>query len=81
MIWEKIKDLFSRSEPVEAVFKDEWIALLEENLPLYSRLPEDLRQPLYQRIARFISTTRFEGCNGLGLTDEMVLTVDTQHAS
>ncbi len=43
MIWEKIKDLFSGTEPVEAVFKNEWAALLKENLPLYSRLPEELR--------------------------------------
>ena len=78
MIWEKIKDLFSGTEPVEAVFKNEWAALLKENLPLYSRLPEELRLRLHQRIARFISSTRFEGCNGLELTDEMVLTVAAQ---
>ena len=81
MIWEKIKDLFSGTEPVEAVFKEKWVALLKGDLPLNSRLPEDLRQLLHLRIAHFITSTRFDGCNGLDLTAEMVLTVDTQHAS
>ena len=78
MVWQKIKELFGGAEPVDAVFKDEWIALLNGNVPLYSRLPEDLRSRLHERIARFISSTRFEGCNGLDLTEEMILTVAAQ---
>lgn len=78
MIWQKIKDLFGHGESAEAVFKDEWIALLKENVPLYSCLPEEMRPQLHERISRFISTTRFEGCNGLELTEEMILTVAAQ---
>lgn len=78
MVWRKIKELLGGEEQVAAVFKEEWVSILKENLPLYSRLPEDLRLLLHERIARFVSSTRFEGCNGLDLTDEMILTVAAQ---
>lgn len=78
MILQKIKELFSGEGSVEAVFHEEWIGLLKENVPLYSRLPENFRTLLHERIARFISSTRFEGCNGLDLTEEMILTVAAQ---
>ncbi len=78
MIWQAIKELFGGGEAVEVVFKDEWIGLLKENVPIYSHLPDDLRPLLHERIARFVSSTRFEGCNGLDLTEEMILTVAAQ---
>jgi len=78
MIWRKIKDLFSGSEPAHAVFKDEWIDMLKGNVPLYGLLPQDVRVRLHERIASFISSTYFEGCNGLDLTDKMILTVAAQ---
>lgn len=52
--------------------------MLEENVPLYSCLPKELRPLLHERIASFVSSTRFEGCNGLELTEEMILTVSAQ---
>jgi Mlc titration factor MtfA (ptsG expression regulator) len=78
MIWQKIQSLFAESERVEEVFKQEWTELLTENVPLYSRLPEELKSRLHERIGRFISSTRFEGCNGLELTEGMILTVAAQ---
>jgi len=78
MIWQKIRSLFLEAEEVEAIFKDEWKDLLVVNVPLYSRLPGDLKRRLHERIARFIESTRFEGCNGLELNDGMVLTVAAQ---
>ncbi len=78
MPWKKLKEWFGGAEEVDAVFKPEWKSMLEENLPLYRRLPEDIRELLHERIARFIESTRFEGCNGLELTEEMILTVAAQ---
>ena len=78
MIWQKLQQLFSGNETSPAVFKDEWLALLDENLPLHAKLPEDIRQRLHERIARFVATVRFEGCNGLELTEGMILTVAAQ---
>jgi MtfA peptidase len=76
MIWETIKGLFGEAE--EPVFKEEWKALLETTVPVVSRLPEELKLRLQERVGRFVSSIRFEGCNGLELTDEMVLTVAAQ---
>jgi len=77
-IWQKFKNLFSATERHEESFKEEWTELLVANVPLYSRLPGDLKSRLHERIARFIATTRFDGCNGLELTEEMILTVAAQ---
>ena len=78
MIWQKLKALFGGEAKTAEVFQEEWIALLEKNVPLYSRLPEELRLRLHERIGRFIATVRFEGCGGLDLTEEMILTVAAQ---
>ena len=78
MIWDLITKMFSEAEQVEDVFKDEWRDLLEANVPLYSLLPEDVKLRLHERVARFVESTRFEGCNGLELTEGMILTVAAQ---
>lgn len=76
-IWERLKALFE-DEPKEIVFKDEWVAFLNGNLPLYGRLPAELQERLHLRIGEFVTSTFFEGCNELELTDEMILTVAAQ---
>lgn len=78
MIWQKLKELFGGGATAAEVFSPEWIGLLQRNVPLYARLPEDLRLRLHQRIAQFISTVRFEGCGGLELTESMILTIAAQ---
>jgi Mlc titration factor MtfA (ptsG expression regulator) len=78
MVWQKIRSFFLGEAEAEFVFKEEWRELLVANVPLYSRMPDDLRLRLHERIARFISSTRFEGCNGLELTEGMILTVAAQ---
>lgn len=77
MIWQKLSALFGGTA-VEESFREEWIAVLERNVPLYRRLPEELRPQLHERIGRFVETIRFEGCGGLELTEEMILTVAAQ---
>jgi Mlc titration factor MtfA (ptsG expression regulator) len=78
MIWEKLKELLGVGAKEPVVFHEEWIALLQQNVALYARLPEELRLRLHERIAQFISTIRFEGCGGLELTEAMILTVAAQ---
>ncbi|MGB0372611.1 MAG: zinc-dependent peptidase [Opitutales bacterium] len=77
-IWERLKSIFQTDEPVEAVFKPEWIAYLEKNLPLYARLPESLKTALHQKIGYFVRSTFFEGCGDLELSEEMIITVAGQ---
>lgn len=78
MTWQTLRDLFTDSEPEEPPFKQEWVELMAANVPLYPQLTEELKEKLHGRIARFIATTRFEACNGLELTEAMILTVAAQ---
>jgi Mlc titration factor MtfA (ptsG expression regulator) len=58
MVWNAIKALFSGAEEAGAVFKEEWVELLERDVPLYGVLPEELRASLHGQIARFIESAR-----------------------
>lgn len=78
MIWEQLKAFFTATPTIEIEFKDEWITYLENNLPLYARFPEELKLRIHEKIREFVATTFFEGCNGVDLTDEMILTVAGQ---
>ena len=79
MLWDALKEWFgAEAEKPAPVFKTEWCAFLHENVPLYSRLPADLQDKLHIQIARFVESTRFEGCNDLELTEEMIITVAAQ---
>lgn len=69
-ILETLRDFFS-DEKEPFVFKDEWILLLEANVPLYSRLPEETQSTLHKKMGEFIRSTFFEGCNGLELYAEL----------
>lgn len=72
-----LRDFFSEEEE-PFVFKDEWIVFLESNLPLYALLPEETQLALHVKMGEFVRSTFFEGCNGLELCDEMILTVAAQ---
>lgn len=76
--WEDLKDWLFGNDTVEVVFQERWEGYLVANLPLYARLPEALKGRLHHKIGQFVATTYFEGCGGLELTDEMILTVAGQ---
>ena len=52
-----------------------WRAVVERNLPLYSRLTADERRELEGRVQIFLAEKRFEGCGGLEMTDEIRVTI------
>jgi hypothetical protein len=56
-------------------FPAEWLAILEQNVPLYSALPEADQAELKRGIQIFLGEKRFEGCQGLEITDEIRVTV------
>jgi Mlc titration factor MtfA (ptsG expression regulator) len=58
-------------------FASEWRVLLER-IPLYQRMPADLRRKLEPLIRQFLADIRFIGCDGLVINDEMRLTIATQ---
>jgi Mlc titration factor MtfA (ptsG expression regulator) len=59
-------------------FPDEWVRILEGNLPPYRKLPEKLRQELHREINMFLGEKSFEGCGGLTVTDEIKVTIAAQ---
>ena len=59
-------------------FPPEWRSLLEHSLPLYPRIPADLKLKLEPVVRAFLTDVPFVGCGGLTLTDEMRLIIATQ---
>lgn len=60
-------------------FSPAWLKILEENVPLYRRLPVDLRERLQDRVTQFVDSKRWKHCGGLeAVTDEMKVTIAGQ---
>jgi Mlc titration factor MtfA (ptsG expression regulator) len=60
-----------RSQP----FPEPWLTILRRNVPYYDRLTPAEQQELRGHIQVFIAEKNFEGCGGLELTDEIVVTI------
>lgn len=56
-------------------FPDAWRQILDKTVPIYRALPQRLQPVLEERVRVFLEEKRFEGCDGLDVTDEMRLTV------
>lgn len=59
-------------------FPDEWLAIINRNVPFYSRLPAEDQKELQRHILIFIAEKHFEGCGGLQITDEIKVTIAAQ---
>ncbi|HVS61048.1 MAG TPA: M90 family metallopeptidase [Gemmatimonadaceae bacterium] len=55
-----------------------WRAILERNLPIFTRLSADDQSELLGHVQVFLAEKHFEGCGGLELTDEIRVTVAGQ---
>lgn len=52
-----------------------WRAILQRNVPLYRRLPPDLRRLLHGLVNVFLDEKEFVGCAGLEIGDEVRVTI------
>jgi hypothetical protein len=59
-------------------FAPAWREILEKNMPLYNRLPADLKRQLEGLINLFLAEKRFEGCGGQEINDEVRVTIAGQ---
>ncbi len=59
-------------------FPEEWDTLLHYNLPPYNKLSPELRKQLQAAMRIFIGEKNFEGCGGLTMTDEIMVTIAAQ---
>jgi Mlc titration factor MtfA (ptsG expression regulator) len=59
-------------------FPDEWLTIIDWNVPLYARLTEADQEELKRHILIFMAEKKFEGCGGLRMTDEVRITIAAQ---
>ncbi|MGA2916890.1 MAG: M90 family metallopeptidase [Sedimentisphaerales bacterium] len=59
-------------------FPNQWLGIIERNVPLYNRLPAEDKDELQRHILIFIAEKRFEGCSGLEITDEIKIVIAAQ---
>ncbi|WP_150911175.1 M90 family metallopeptidase [Marinobacter halotolerans] len=64
-----------RDRQLQEPFPESWRQLLESRVPLYSRLPIDLRNQLDQHVQLFLAEKSFYGCDGFEVDDTVRLTV------
>ncbi|MDB5917073.1 MAG: hypothetical protein JWR40_1307 [Massilia sp.] len=60
--------------PMPAGFTD----IFARNIPVYARMPENLRQQLHRLVRQFLYQKKFIGCDGLDIDDEMRVTIAGQ---
>jgi MtfA peptidase len=56
-------------------FPEQWKEILNQNVLLYTRLPDWLKLELQGHVLIFLEEKRFEGCGGLQITDEIRVTI------
>lgn len=56
----------------------EWIAIIEANVPIYNKLPKELKTQLCGLVNIFLNEKRFEGCGGQEITDEVRVSIAAQ---
>lgn len=56
----------------------DWEAMVRQNVPLYEKLPEAMRDQLRGLVQIFLDEKKFEGCGGLAITEEMKITIAAQ---
>lgn len=59
-------------------FPAHWDDILKSRFPLYRGMPNELKKQLQGHINVFVSEKNYYGCNGLELTDEMIVTIAAQ---
>ena len=53
----------------------DWTRILQDNVPIYARLPETLKPTLHGSINLFLDDKEFIGCAGFEITDRVRLTI------
>jgi MtfA peptidase len=64
------------SKPIDKA----WLDIIVKNVSLYRAIPDDLKPELHGHIQNLIVEKHFEGCGGLELTDEILVTIAAEAA-
>ena len=57
---------------------DDSIAIIEQNVPLYKHLPDEMKTELHGLVNVFINEKKFEGCAGQQIDDQVKITIAAQ---
>lgn len=75
MFWFK---KWRRNRVANRRFPEQWLRIIESNVPFYNNLPPEDKAELQRHVLIFIAEKRFEGCGGLAITDEIKITIAAQ---
>lgn len=75
LLWTKHQ---TRQKLLATSLSDQQQAIVMEQVPLYHKLPFELRGKLEGKINLFLHQVEFIGCNGLEVTEEMQLSIAAQ---
>ena len=68
----RLKRALKRPLPASA------LAILNRNIPIYTRMPPELQAQLQRLVAQFLYQKKFVGCDGLQVDEEMRVTIAGQ---
>lgn len=63
---------------IKRTFPDAWLGIINDRVPYFYLLPEDLQIKLKGIIQILLDEKTFEGCGGLKMTDEIRVTIAVQ---
>jgi len=80
LIWQGIKWQHKqlRKKLKAAPFNPAWALILQKNITLYNKLPDNLKHRLHGLINVFLHEKTFSGYNGLQINDEIRVTIASQ---
>lgn len=77
--WKGIRRRTGKPRVRHFAFPNAWLRILEKNVPLFHRMPVDLRDRLQDRVTEFVDGKRWKHCGGMtAVTDEMKVTIAAQ---
>jgi Mlc titration factor MtfA (ptsG expression regulator) len=75
-VW--LKRRSQRRRALSAAFPANWLAIIRQNVPPYSKLSPEAQQQVQDYTQQFLYDKNFEGCGGLVLDDEIRVTIAAQ---
>ena len=67
-----------RSKLRRRPFPKAWLEIIQANVPVFLRMPDEAQSELLEHVQVFLHEKRFEGCGGLEITDEIRVTIAAQ---
>lgn len=77
-LWKNWQRKRRRAARLAAPMPDAWVSLLNDNIPINQRFPNELREQWYGLIRIFVAEKAYQGCAGQVIDDEVMVTIAGQ---